>query len=117
MNPYITCQKSFNEFISIVGTIDNMYNFKFNFEPFVSIETKIIPIIREDNDIYLLLSRVLLLAVIKNKKYNQIFIWIIWLYFMESIIQKYDSKYINIIKIVFSKIIIFDESKIAKSEK
>ena len=44
MNPYITCQKSFNEFISIVGTIDNMYNFKFNFEPFVSIETKIIPI-------------------------------------------------------------------------
>ena len=36
---------------------------------------------------------------------------------MESIIQKYDSKYINIIKIVFSKIIIFDESKIAKSEK
>ena len=45
-----------------------MYNFKFNFEPFVSIETKIIPIIREDNDIYLLLSRVLLLAVIKNKK-------------------------------------------------
>ena len=45
-----------------------MYNFKFNFELFVSIETKTIPIniLREDNDIYLLLSRVLLFAVIKK---------------------------------------------------
>ena len=88
MNPYITCQKSFNEFISIVGTIDNMYNFKFNFEPFVSIETKIIPIIREDNDIYLLLSRVLLLAVIKNKKIQSN----LYLNYLIVFYGKYNSK-------------------------
>ena len=96
-----------------------MYNFKFNFELFVSIETKTIPIniLREDNDIYLLLSRVLLFAVIKKIKI-QSNLCIIWLYFMKSMIQKYDSIYINIIKIVFfSKIIIFDKSKIAKSKK
>ena len=65
-----------------------MYNFKFNFEPFVSIETKIIPIIREDNDIYLLLSRVLLLAVIKNKKIQSN----LYLNYLIVFYGKYNSK-------------------------